>query len=171
MGPTHVTTSKTLDSDSNSSRHFHLNQRQEDILLPMMPKSLYFGRNICTQRDLISAMSNPMKDLRINTKQVHNNLSLSTNTTTTTTYIFSEDQTEWKPNLKKVLEEDFPGLSDAGICLPYLCWMCSEGFVLRTHTHTNTNTHTQSCVEHTPTHTHTHTHINACTTRDNIQNT
>ena len=39
MGPTHVTTSKTLDSDSNSSRHFHLNQNQEDIVLPTMPKA------------------------------------------------------------------------------------------------------------------------------------
>ena len=35
----HVTTSKTLDSDSNSSRHFHPNQPQEDNLLPMMPKA------------------------------------------------------------------------------------------------------------------------------------
>ena len=158
MGPTHVTTSKTLDSDSNSSRHFHLNQRQEDFLLPMMPKSLYFGRNICTQRDLISAMPNPTKDLRINTKQAHNNLSLSTNTTTTTTYIFPEDQTEWKPNLKrfwKRISLDYRTLAFA--C--HICAGCARRVLYFAHTHTpkHKHTHTKLCRTHTHTHPHTHT--------------
>ena len=71
----------TSDLDSNSSRHVHLNEHQEDILPRKRPrrrhsareeaKSLQFGKIDWIQRDLKSATLNPAKVLLINSKHHH----------------------------------------------------------------------------------------------------
>ena len=71
----------TSDLDSNSSRHVHLNEHQEDILprkrprrrhsAPEEAKSLHFGKIDWIQRGLESATSNPAKVLLISSQHHH----------------------------------------------------------------------------------------------------